>query len=285
VPLIRADGSLLAGLATRTALVHPLQVPLWIDLTAVVVGALAGAGIAARERFDVIGALLLAVVMGLGGGIIRDLLLGLRPVAVTSRYYLPAVAAAALAGLLFASLLRRFGATLVILEALSAALFTVVGVEKALLYHLPYVSAIFVGVSAAVGGGVLADLISRRPVEVVHRGPWNATAALAGASVYAATAVLGARTGVSQAAGFAVVVAMRLAALCWGLQTPVPGEASHRRTAGAPPGGARPGGARPGPAPRTSPVRAARRRAARPDARPMAVLRPYQTAAISRPPA
>jgi uncharacterized membrane protein YeiH len=95
------------------ALIHPLQVPLWIDLTAVVVGALAGASVAARERFDAVGALLLAVVMGLGGGIIRDLLLGLRPVAVTSRYYLPTVAIAALAGLLFASLLRRFGAAFV----------------------------------------------------------------------------------------------------------------------------------------------------------------------------
>jgi len=81
--------------------IQPLQVPLWIDLSAVVIGALAGAGVAARERFELIGALLLAVVMGLGGGIVRDLLLGVRPVAVTSRYYL-----------------------------LSVGLFTIVGVER-----------------------------------------------------------------------------------------------------------------------------------------------------------
>ena len=210
------------------ALIHPLQVPLWIDLTAVVVSALAGASVAARERFDAVGALLLAVVMGLGGGIIRDLLLGLRPVAVTSRYYLPTVAIAALAGLLFASLLRRFGAAFVSLEALSVGLFTVVGVEKALLYDLPYVSAIFIGVSAAIGGGVLADLLAGRPVEVIHRGPWNATAALVGASVYAATAALGAPTGVSQATAFAVVVGMRLAALRWGLQNPLPAEVGQK---------------------------------------------------------
>ena len=241
MPLTGADGSLVAGVAARVALIHPLQVPLWIDLAAVVVGALAGAAVAARERFDVVGALLLAVVMGLGGGIIRDLLLGLRPVAVTSRYYLPAAAVAALAGLLFASLLRRFGATIVVLEALSAALFTVVGVEKALLYHLPYASAIFIGVCAAVGGSVLADLISGRPVEVVRHGPWNATAALAGASVYAVTAALGAPAGVSQAAAFAVVVAMRLAALRWGLQTPLPDDVSQRLAARARPGtGGRP---------------------------------------------
>jgi uncharacterized membrane protein YeiH len=208
----------------------PLQVPLWIDLAAVVVGALAGAGVAVRERFDIVGVLLLAVVMGLGGGIIRDLLLGLRPVAVTNRYYLPTVAVAALAGFLFTSLMRRFGTTIVVLDALSVGLFTIVGVEKALLYDLPYISAIFIGVAAAVGGGLLVDLISGRPVGVVHRGPWNATAALVGGSVYAATAALGTPTGVSQAAAFIVVVAMRLASLRWGLQTPLPTDLGQKLT-------------------------------------------------------
>jgi len=222
VQFIADVGRLVTSAATQVPLTHPLQVPLWIDLAAVVVGALAGAGVAVRERFDAVGVLLLAVVMGLDGGIVRDLLLGLRPVAVTSRYYLPTVAAAALAGFLFTSLVRRFGRTFVVLDALSVGLFTVVGVEKALLYDLPYVSAIFIGVAAAVGGGLLVDLIAGRSVEVIHRGPWNATAALVGASVYAGTAVLGAATGVSQAAAFTIVVAMRLASLRWGLQTPLP---------------------------------------------------------------
>jgi hypothetical protein len=109
VPLIGDAVYMATGAVARSVLIGHLQVPLWIDLAPVVVGALAGAGVAARQRFDVVGALLLAVVMGLGGGIIRDLLLGLRPVAVTSRYYLPTVAAAALAGFLFTSLMRRFG--------------------------------------------------------------------------------------------------------------------------------------------------------------------------------
>lgn len=228
--LIEDPGYLVTGAVARPALIHPLQVPLWIDLAAVVVGALAGAGVAARERLDVIGVLLLAVVMGLGGGIIRDLLLGLRPVAVTSRYYLPTVAAAALAGFLFSSLMRRFGTTFVVLDALAVGLFTIVGVEKALLYDLPYVSAIFIGVAAAVGGGLLVDLIAGRSVEIVHRGPWNATAALVGASVYAVAAALGAATGICQAAAFIVVVVMRLASLRWGLQTPLPADLSQKLT-------------------------------------------------------
>ena len=58
--------------ATQAPLTHPLQVPLWIDLAAVVVGALTGAGVAVRERLDAVG-VLLAVVMGLGGRLVRDL--------------------------------------------------------------------------------------------------------------------------------------------------------------------------------------------------------------------
>ncbi len=102
--------------------------------------------------------------------------------------------------------------------------------EKALLYDLPYISAIFIGVAAAVGGGLLVNLISGRPVGVVHRGPWNATAALVGGSVYAAAAARGAPTGVSQAATFIVVVAMRLASLRWGLQTPLPTDLGQKLT-------------------------------------------------------
>src|SRR6201999_3909875 len=166
--------------------------------------------------FDLIGALLLAVVMGLGGGIARDLLLGLRPVAVTSRYYLPTVAAAALAGLLFASLVHRLGIVFTLLEALSDGLFTFVGVEKALLYNLPPVSAAFVGVVPAVTGGLAADILGGRTVEAVKRGPWNATAALGGAIVYIVTVEVGATTWVSRTAAFVVVVGMRLAARHWG---------------------------------------------------------------------
>lgn len=228
--LIGDAGYLVTGVANRAALIHPLQVPLWIDLTAVVVGALAGASVAARERLDAFGALLLAVVMGLGGGIVRDLLLGLRPVAVTSGYYLPTVAGAALAGFLFASFVRRFESTFTVLDAMSVGLFTVVGVEKALLYDLPYVSAIFIGVSAAIGGGLLVDLIAGRPVEVIHRGPWNATAALVGASGYAVAAAADAPTGVRQAVAFLLVVMMRLAALRWGLQTPLPADVGRKLT-------------------------------------------------------
>jgi uncharacterized membrane protein YeiH len=113
---------------------------------------------------------------------------------------------------------------------MATGLFTVVGVEKALLYDLPYVSAIFIGVAAGVGGGLFVDLIAGRPVGMVRRGPWNATAALAGAVFYAVLADLDAPTGFRQALAFAVVVTMRLASLRFGLHTPLPDDLVHKLT-------------------------------------------------------
>lgn len=202
------------------AAVEPLQLPLAVDLTAVVVGALAGAGVAVRERLDVVGGLILAVATGLGGGIVRDLLLGQRPVAMSNGAYLPTVAAAAVVGLLFASLLHRARRLVLLFDAFALGLFTVVGVEKALLAGLPSAAAVFVGACAAVSGGIIADLLSGRPVTVVRRGPWYATAALVGASLYLLVSTAGAPSRVSEALCFAVVVGMRLVSLRWGVQNP-----------------------------------------------------------------
>lgn len=198
----------------------PLELPVAVDLAAVVVGALAGAGAAVRQHFDVVGGLMLAVAMGLGGGILRDLLLGLTPVAISNQAYLPTVAIAAVVGLVFAGLVQRVGRFVVVLDALALGLFTVVGVEKTMLVGQPVTSAVFVGVCAAIGGGVLVDLLSGRPAEVLRRGPWNATAALVGASAYVLLAWAGAPSRVVEAVAFAVVTGMRLISLRWGVRNP-----------------------------------------------------------------
>jgi uncharacterized membrane protein YeiH len=140
---------------------------------------------------------------------------------------------------LFNSLMRRLRWIFVVLEALSDGLFMVVGAGKALAYNLPDVSAIFIGVCAAVGGGILADLLAGRAAAVIKRGPWNATAAMVGASVYVTAYSLHVDIALSQVAAFLVVVAMRLSSLHWDLQTPFPPDvaqrlASRRRRGGEP---------------------------------------------------
>ena len=196
-----------------------LQVPAWIDLLAIGAGALAGAAGAVRLRFDLIGVLFVAIMMGLGGGIIRDILLGLRPVAVTNQNYLITAVAAGLGSLVVLRLVKRWNQLFLLFDALSLGLFTIVGVEKATLYGVPDAGAVFIGVVAAIGGGVIRDLISNQPVELVRRGTWNAAAALVGAIVYIAIRELKGAVVAAEITSFLVIVGVRYSALHWGWKT------------------------------------------------------------------
>ncbi len=172
-----------------TLALDPVSViPLWADISAVVLGGFVGSLAAARAGFDINGALIAGIVTGLGGGIIRDVLLQQGPpVALTSPWLLPAAALAGLITFLFARPLHllhgRIAPLVVILDALFLAEYTVVGTARGLEADLPVVSCIFLGVITGVGGGVLRDLLIHRPPVVLQPGTLEAGAAVIGAGV------------------------------------------------------------------------------------------------------
>ncbi len=196
-----------------------LQVPLWIDLLAIGAGALAGAAAGVRLRFDLVGVLLLAILMGLGGGIIRDVLLGLRPVAVTNQAYLWTALGAGVAAVLLLRAMTRWAQLFSLFDALALGLFTIVGVEKAVLNNVPPTGALFIGVVAGVGGGMLRDVVSDQPVEIMRRGSWNAAAAIVGAVLYVVLRELGTPVVVAEVVAFAAIVGARYSSLHFGWQT------------------------------------------------------------------
>ncbi|MEU2348336.1 TRIC cation channel family protein [Modestobacter sp. NPDC049651] len=159
-----------------------LHVPAAVDLAAIVVGALTGGLLAAREGFAVSGVLLLAVSTGLGGGLIRDVLLAEGPpVALTNPAYLPTVAVTAAVTFFFSGWLSRLTSLIVVLDAITVGFFTVVGAQKAQLAGLPSASVVFIGTLTAVGGAVIRDLLLAQRADIVQPGPYNAVAALLGA--------------------------------------------------------------------------------------------------------
>ncbi|HLM05711.1 MAG TPA: TRIC cation channel family protein [Blastococcus sp.] len=161
-----------------------LRVPAAVDLAAIVVGALTGGLLAAREGFAVSGVLLLAVTGGLGGGLIRDVLLADgRPVALTNEAYLPTVAITAAVTFFFSGWLSRLTGLLVGLDALTLGFFTVIGAQKAELAGLSSASVVFIGTVTAVGGAVLRDMLLAQRAYIVQPGPYYAVAALLGAVV------------------------------------------------------------------------------------------------------
>ncbi|MGY1821981.1 trimeric intracellular cation channel family protein [Geodermatophilus sp. SYSU D00079] len=166
------------------AAAEALRVPAPVDLAAIVVGALTGGLLAAREGFAVSGVLLLAVCGGLGGGLIRDVLLAQGPpVALTNPAYLHTVAITAMVTFYFSGWLSRLTGLLVVLDAVTLGFFTVIGAQKAQLAALPSASVVFVGTVTAVGGAVIRDVLLAQRAEIVQPGPYNAVAALLGATV------------------------------------------------------------------------------------------------------
>jgi len=200
-----------------------LRVPAAVDLAAIVIGALTGGLLAAREGFAVSGVLLLAVTGGLGGGLIRDVLLGdLPPVALTNRAYLPTVAIAALVTFYFSGWLSRLTGLLVVLDAVTLGFFTVIGAQKAQLADLSNASVMFIGTITAVGGAVIRDMLLAQRADIVQPGPYNAVAALLGAALLT---VLAGPLGLGPLAVAAIVIvvvaALRILSVWRGWQAPV----------------------------------------------------------------
>ena len=201
------------------AVVHP---PMWIEMPAVIAGALAGALFAQRRKLDIIGILALAVINGLGGGMLRDVLLARIPLALQEPRYLAAVFAAAAVAAFFAQAVSRVRFALSAIDAVSLGLFTVIGAQSALLADLPLLSAMFLGTITGIGGGLLRDVFSGDlPPESFRRGAPYATAAFLAAGFYLGLVEgLGAPKGIAQIAAVALVCLIRGIATWRGWRSP-----------------------------------------------------------------
>jgi uncharacterized membrane protein YeiH len=162
-----------------------IALPLWLDLLTVGIGALQGAFFAIfYKRFDLVGVISVAMLTGLGGGIIRDILLAVgRPAAMQSRYILTAITAS-LVALLVGRWYKKAANTVVFFDSFAMSLFAVAGTYKALINDAPELVAILLGVITAVGGGVLRDVVSGITPQIFSSGPLYATGSAIGATTF-----------------------------------------------------------------------------------------------------
>ena len=199
-----------------------LNPPLWIELPAVVAGALAGALFAQRRGLDAVGILALAMVNGLGGGMLRDVLLARVPVALEEPRYLGAVVVAALVGAFFAEAVNRLRHSIVAVDAVALGLFSVIGAQSALNADLPLASAVALGTITGIGGGLLRDiLVGDVPPRTLRRGAPYASASLLGSGLYVGLVVgLDVRRFPAQLATVALVCLIRGLSVWRGWETP-----------------------------------------------------------------
>ena len=199
-------------------------IPLWADLVAVglggVQGALFASGFRGQRRLDFLGVAIIGIVMGMGGGLIRDLLLNVDLATLRSDWYLITATLAALVGMLLAGVFQRLNKLIVGLDALVIGLFGAFGTSKALAIGLPVVPAVFVGVCSAVGGGILRDMMMGLPVAIMHVGSLYAVAAGVGCTVLALSHALGAPLPAAAIAGVIVTTVIRLLAVIFDVSLP-----------------------------------------------------------------
>jgi uncharacterized membrane protein YeiH len=199
-------------------------IPLWADLTAVGLGGIQGAlfasGFRGERRLDFLGVAIIGVMVGLGGGLIRDLLLNVTPRSLLSNWYLVTAVGAALIGMLLAGIFQRLNAAIIALDAVVIGMFGAFGTTKALSFGLPVIPAIFVGVCAAVGGGVLRDVLVGLPVAIMHVGSLYAVAAGVGAVVLVGLHAFGVPLAVAAVIGIVVTTIIRLLAVIFDVSLP-----------------------------------------------------------------
>lgn len=123
---------------------------------------LSGGMAGVRARLDLFGVVVLAVVVGLAGGITRDLLIGVPPATIRDWRYLAVAGGAGLVTLLAHPLLSRIGGPIDVLDAAGLALFCVTGASTALDHGLAAAPAVILGAITGIGGGILRDIPSAR---------------------------------------------------------------------------------------------------------------------------
>ena len=191
-----------------------------LDLSGVFAIGTLGGVLARDRRLDLFGFLVIGIVSGLGGGILRDTLLQHgTPIALTDYTYLAVAAGGTL--LAFVADLSRptSGWAFHLLDALALSVWAIAGAQKTLSVGLGWLPAVLLGTITAVGGGAIRDLLLARTPAIFGGTPLYATVAVLVSGVLVVCSRLGVVT-VGIVAGVAVGVLLRLAALTWGWKLP-----------------------------------------------------------------
>ncbi|BBT16340.1 trimeric intracellular cation channel family protein [Metapseudomonas otitidis] len=191
------------------------------DLFGVAVFAITGALMAGRKSMDLFGVLVIAIITALGGGTLRDVILGNHPVSwIRDDTYILVASLAAVGTVLWVRLTRPIHETgLLVADAFGLAVFTVYGTEVALQHQVPLSTAVIMGVITGVAGGVMRDVICNE-IPLIFQKEIYAIACIAGSLVFIGLLAIGLPRWLDTGIAMAVVLGTRLAAIRWGLSLP-----------------------------------------------------------------
>lgn len=184
-----------------------------LDLFGTFAFALSGALMAVKKNMDLFGMVVLALVTAIGGGTLRDMMLGLTPVFIlTQPVYIYISVAAALCVFLFYKLFFRINSIILIADAIGLGTFVCIGISRAIDAHVSLTGAVLLGLITAVMGGILRDLLANEIPTVLIR-DFYATACIIGGIVYVILYKLGVPHNIIILATAGFIIGLRILAI------------------------------------------------------------------------
>lgn len=197
-----------------------LYIPFWFELTATIVYAISGALSASRAQYDLLGTVVLATIVGLFGGVMRDILLQNYGIYAFQRPAL--IIACCICGIVvfyFGRLVTYLDFVSDMVDTVGLGLWAVVGTGKALSAGLGIAPAVIMGLLTAIGGGIVRDVLMNKPVAAFQPSSYYASAAVVGSVVFALMRTYHVLDQWSAVICVVLIVAIRLGSVVFGWQT------------------------------------------------------------------
>ena len=193
---------------------------LYLDYIGVFVFAMSGILAAADKKLDLFGGVIIAFVTALGGGTLRDLLLNVEVGWILNPEYIYIVFGGAAFALLFKKVNRQMRRTIFLFDSIGLGVFTILGVQKAMVFESPIEVAIIFGVMSATFGGVIRDILCNE-IPLILRKEIYATACVLGAVVYMGLNTAGVNELLNTIISGGVIVGIRTIAVVKKLSLPI----------------------------------------------------------------
>ncbi|MCK0161997.1 trimeric intracellular cation channel family protein [Allomuricauda sp. F6463D] len=191
-----------------------------IDILGTVAFAISGVLVAMEKRLDLFGVFIIAFVTAIGGGTLRDLLIGNTPVGwMQDLTYVITIFISVVFAIIFVNKLKYLRKSLFLFDTIGIGLYTMVGVEKGLEAELLPVMCVFLGTMTACFGGVTRDILCNE-IPVIFRKEIYATACLMGGTSYFLFMKFPVKEGYAYVAAVLVVIVLRLIAVKFDVRLP-----------------------------------------------------------------
>ncbi|TXB66648.1 trimeric intracellular cation channel family protein [Vicingus serpentipes] len=191
-----------------------------LDYIGVFVFAMSGILTASNKKLDLFGGFIIAFVTALGGGTLRDLLLNVEIGWIIETKYIYIVLAGAFFALLFKKVTQKMSKTIFLFDTIGIGLFTILGVQKALLLNAPVEVAVMFGVMTATFGGVIRDILCTE-IPLIFRKEIYATACFVGAITYVSLNYFGVNDIINTIISGAIIISIRTVAVIKKLSLPL----------------------------------------------------------------